>query len=235
MRGPGVRIVAAGSFTVRALAGECRATVLRPGLSREWFDTLVKASADAPARNAGPQTHLATAFRLEQWRGKGLPEMLAAVTVLGRVDIRVTVCGSGEPSPELERLVRQHPCCTLRPGCTDRELADELAGADPFILATRTRGGRVSSGKGFGPVLLEAQVAGTAVIGSAPGSSHDAYVDWVTGYGPTDESATELAKVLEQLLRNPGQLAEMCRRAAAWVRQCFAPDRYALQAVARLL
>ena len=50
-----------------------------------------------------------------------------------------------------------------------------------------------------------------------------------------DWSATELAKVLEQLLRDPGQLAEMGRRAAAWVRECFAPDRYASLAVARLL
>ena len=50
-----------------------------------------------------------------------------------------------------------------------------------------------------------------------------------------DWSATELAKVSEQLLRDPGQRAEMGRRATAWVRQCFAPDRYELQAVARLL
>ena len=50
-----------------------------------------------------------------------------------------------------------------------------------------------------------------------------------------DWSATELAKVSEQLLRDPGQLAEMGRRAAAWARQCFALDRYELQAAARLL
>ena len=49
-----------------------------------------------------------------------------------------------------------------------------------------------------------------------------------------DWSTTELAKVLEQLLRDPGQLEEMGRRATAWMRQCFAPDRYAPQAVARL-
>ena len=93
----------------------------------------------------------------------------------------------------------------------------------------------VSSGEGFGLVLPEAQVAGKAVTGPAYGGPHDAYVEWVTGYAPTDESATELAMVLEQLLRDPGQLAEMGRRVAAWVRQCFAPDRYALQAVARFL
>ena len=50
-----------------------------------------------------------------------------------------------------------------------------------------------------------------------------------------DWSATEFATVLEQVLRDPAQRAEMGRRAAAWVRQCFALDRYELQAATRLL
>ena len=85
MRRPGVRIVAVSNFTAGALAGDCRATVLPPGLSREWFDTLVKVSADTPARGAG--TQLATAFTLGQWRDKGLPELLAAVAALDRDDV----------------------------------------------------------------------------------------------------------------------------------------------------
>jgi phosphatidylinositol alpha-1,6-mannosyltransferase len=233
MRRPGVRIVAVSNFTAGALAGDCRATVLPPGLSREWFDTLVKVSADTPTPDVG--THLATAFRLGQWRDKGLPELLAAVAALERDDIRVTICGSGEPPLELERLVRQHPRCTLRPGCTDWELAHELARADLFVLATRTRGGRASFGEGFGLVLLEAQVAGTPVIGPAYGGSRDAYLDRVSGIAPVNESAGELAKVLDQLLRDPARLADMSRRAAEWARECFSPERYAPQAVARLL
>ena len=161
MRTAMVRVVAISSFTAGALASECRATILQPSLSREWFDTLVKASADSPAGNM--ETHIVTAFRLTHWRDKGLPELLAAVSALNRTDIRVTVCGSGEVSPELQRLIRQHPYCELRPGCTDRELADQFADADLFVLATRTRGGRISSGEGFGLVLLEAQVTGTPV------------------------------------------------------------------------
>ncbi len=233
MRHPGVRVVAVSSFTAGALAGNHPATILRPGLSREWFDTLVKTSAEIRSQKAG--THLVTVFRLADWRGKGLPELLAAVAALDRTDIRVTVCGSGKPPPELERLVHQHPFCTLRPGFTDRELANQLAAAELFVLATRTRSGRASSGEGFGLVLLEAQVAGTPVIAPAYGGSHDAYLDRVTGLAPTDESAGELTKVLEQMLADPGQLAEMGKRAAEWARECFAPEQYAPQAVARLL
>jgi phosphatidylinositol alpha-1,6-mannosyltransferase len=233
MRGAGVRVVAVSSFTAGALADGCQASVLPPGLSRAWFDALVDESARARVQGSG--VHLVTAFRLGQWRSKGLPELLAAVTALRRPDIRVTVCGTGEPAPELRRLVGQHPCCRLRPGVTDRELARQLADADLFVLATRTISGRNATGEGFGLVLLEAQVAGTPVVGPAFGGSHDAYVDGVTGVAPADETAESLAKVLDELLRDPGRLERMGKRAAEWARESFAPERYASRAVGRLL
>ena len=233
MRNHRVRVVAISSFTAGALAGQCHATILRPALSRGWFDMLVKASANTSSDRMG--THLVTAFRLSDWRDKGLPELLTAIASLDRKDIKITVCGSGEPTSEIRRLVRQYPFCALLPGCTDRELADQFAQADLFVLATRTRGGRACSGEGFGLVLLEAQVAGTPVIGPSYGGSHDAYLDGVTGYSPSDESAGELAKVLDYALRDPGRLADMSKRAAEWARECFAPERYASQVVARLL
>jgi len=233
MRRSDVRIVASSSFTAGALFSDCKATVLAPGLSRGWFDMLVDASTQLSVRNSGVQ--LVTTFRLGQWRGKGLPELLDAVVAVGRSDIRVTVCGIGEPPQDLQRLVHQHGFCTLRPGVNDRELARELAWADLFVLATRTRGGRHASGEGFGLALLEAQVAGTPVVAPAFGGSRDAYVDRVTGLAPTDETAGSLAKVLDQLLQDPCQLRQMGRRAGEWARESFAPELYASQAVARLL
>jgi glycosyltransferase involved in cell wall biosynthesis len=103
------------------------------------------------------------------------------------------------------------------------------------VLATRTRAGRDAVGEGFGLVLAEAQVAGTPVIAPAYGGSRDAYLDGVTGVAPAGESAGDLAEVLRQLLRHPGLLAEMGKRAAEWARECFAPDAYALRATTRLL
>jgi phosphatidyl-myo-inositol dimannoside synthase len=233
MRNHRVRVVAISSFTAGALAGQCRATILPPALSRGWFDTLVEASVNTSPARVG--IHLVTAFRLSAWRDKGLPELLAAIACLDRKDIRITVCGSGEPTSEIRRLVGKYSFCTLLSGCTDRELADQFAQADLFVLATRTRGGRASSGEGFGLVLLEAQVAGTPVIAPSYGGSHDAYLDGLTGYSPNDESAGELAKVLDYALRDPDRLADMSKRAADWARECFAPERYASQVVTRLL
>jgi glycosyltransferase involved in cell wall biosynthesis len=179
--------------------------------------------------------HLATAFRLGDWDGKGLPQLLGAVAAIGRSDVQVTVCGSGEPPPELQSLVREHPFCSLRPGLTDRELAGQLAAADLFVLATRTRPGRAASGEGFGLVLLEAQVAGTPVVGPAYGGSHDAYVDRVTGVAPADETTGSLAKILDELLRDPSRLARMGRQAAEWARESVSPEAYASGVVASLL
>jgi phosphatidyl-myo-inositol dimannoside synthase len=228
-----VRVVAVSSYTAGVLANTARGGVLPPGLSREWFDTLVAASESA--HPVSGDINVVTAFRLSDWRSKGLPELLAAVTALGRADVHVTVCGSGEPPPELLRLVAQHRQCALLSALDDRELAGQLAAADLFVLATRTRPGSQACGEGFGLVLLEAQVAGTAVVAPAYGGSHDAYLAGFTGMAPTDESAEALSSVLDALLTDSEQLARMGKRASEWAREAFAPEQYAQLAVARLL
>jgi phosphatidyl-myo-inositol dimannoside synthase len=233
MRRPGVHAVAVSSFTAGTLAVDCPATVLPPGLSREWFETLASA-ADAP-RDPSPGVELVTAFRLADWRDKGLAELVGAVSALDRADVRLTVCGTGDPPPDLVRLVAGHGWCRLRAGLTDAELARQLAAADLFVLATRTRLGRRPYGEGFGLVLLEAQVAGTPVIAPAYGGSSGAYVEGVTGAAPPDETAQALARVLCQTLDDPARLAWMGKRAAEWAREAFAPEHYARLVTRRLL
>jgi phosphatidyl-myo-inositol dimannoside synthase len=228
-----VRVVAASSYTAGALAACCRAAILPPGLSGDWFRVLTGASSGG-ASQPGRGFQLLTAFRLADWQDKGLPQLLNAVAALGRPDVHVTVCGSGEPPAGLQELARSHRC-VLHAGVSDSELARQLASSDLFVLATRTRPGRNPSGEGFGLVLLEAQVAGTPVVGPAHGGSHDAYIDGLTGVTPADESAGALARTLEELLTDTGRLARMGVRAAEWASEAFAPERYAARAVAALL
>jgi hypothetical protein len=233
-----VRLVAVSSFTAGALLPQGLATILPPGLSRAWFGELVSAAGreaaatDATSRS-GPG--VMTAFRLAEWRDKGLPQLTAALAALGRADVRLTVCGGGAPPPELVAHVRRYPWCTLRPGLNDAELAARFAQASLFVLATRTRPGKRPSGEGFGLVLLEAQVAGTAVVGPAHGGSPGAYLEGITGETPRDESAPALAQVLDGLLAKPARLGQMGARGAQWARARFDPDRYAALAVERLL
>jgi phosphatidyl-myo-inositol dimannoside synthase len=233
MRRAEVRVVAVSNFTAGAILSDCRATVLPPALSQEWFATL--AAAGAGIQDRGPDIRLVTAFRLADWRGKGLPELVAAVTALGRVDVSLTVCGSGEPPADLLHLVRQYSWCTVRPNLSDGDFARELAAADLFVLATRTQSGRRAVGEGFGLVLLEAQVAGTAVVAPASGGSREAYIHGVTGTAPADESAEALSITLHGLLKDPARLAWMGRQATEWTRRAFAPENYAQLAVERLL
>jgi phosphatidylinositol alpha-1,6-mannosyltransferase len=233
MRRADVRVVAVSNFTSGAILRDCRATVLPPTLSREWFDTLTAAAASRQGRRQG--IGLVSAFRLTDWRAKGLPQLVAAVAALGRPDISLTICGSGDPPVGLLQLVSGYPWCTVRAGLSDSDLARELAAADLFVLATRTRSGRRATGEGFGMVLLEAQAAGTPVIGPAYGGSREAYVDGVTGVAPTDESAEALTRTLHDLLKDPARLAWMGEHAAQWTTQAFVPERYSQLIVRRLL
>lgn len=232
MQGCKVRVLAVSSFTAGALLPSCHASILPPGLSRGWFETLVSSSQGTPQ---GDGFRVVTVFRLADWRDKGLPELLEAVATLRREDVEVLVCGSGEAPAELQVLVEGHPFCTVRSQLTDQDLAGELAAADIFVLATRTRSGRDAYGEGFGLALLEAQVAGTPVVGPAFGGSHDAFVDRVTGIAPVDETAAALAVVLSDLFQDSDQLAEMGRCASEVMRTRFAPDSYAERAVRTLL
>ncbi len=233
MHSRAVRMVAVSSFTAGAVAGGRQATVLPPALAPEWFNTLVQAERAAPGQ--AQETRLVTVFRLADWRDKGLPQLIQAVRALGRPGIHLTVCGSGTPPSGLLELLREHPWCELRTGLPDRELAREFAGADLFVLATRTRSGWHASGEGFGMVLLEAQVAGTPVIAPAYGGSRDAYIDGVTGVAPVDESVEALAEALRYLLTDPARLAWMGQRAAEWAREAFDPGRYPDLVARRLL
>src|ERR1700742_425317 len=165
MRRARVRVVAVSSFTAGVLFSNTAATILPPAVSRDWFTTLVQASpAPRPSQRG---VELVTAFRLADWRDKGLPELLTAVAALPRKDVHLTVLGVGDAPAELTRLISRYERCTLRPGAGDAELAARLAAADLFVLATRTRLGRRASGEGFGPGLLGGRPAGPP--GAGPG------------------------------------------------------------------
>jgi glycosyltransferase involved in cell wall biosynthesis len=245
MSRPDVRVVAASSFSAGALAGICPAAVLHPGVPAGWYRQLV--AAGERARPGGGEVALVTAFRLASWRSKGLETVLRAIQLLdrdrdrdrdrdlNRNRVRLTVCGAGPVPPELAAVAARYPWCRVRPDLTDQELAGQLAGADLFVLGTRTRSGPAASGEGFGLVLLEAQLAGTPVIAPAYGGSHDAYQPGVTGLAPPDESPEALAAVLSTMLRDGVRRDRMARAAAAWSRGRFEPASYSEHLVERLL
>ncbi len=230
---PEVRIIANSTFTAGALARVDPVTILPPGISGDWFRTLVEASG--LAKPVCPGTKLVTAFSLARWREKGLLQLLEAVKSLGREDISVTVCGTGEPSGDLLQVLREYRNCSLRVGLSPAELAYQFAAADIFVLATQARTTPNAFYESFGLVLAEAQIAGTPVVAPALGGSRDAIVAQQTGLIPKNQSTEALAEVLDQLLKDPQRVADMGAMAANWAREVFAPDRYALRAIDALL
>jgi glycosyltransferase involved in cell wall biosynthesis len=233
LRRDDVRVVAVSNFSAGALAHLCRASVLHPGVSPQWYDTLTTAGDRRRASRDG--LVLVTSFRLQSWRSKGLGELVEAIQLLADRRVRLTVCGSGPVPADLQRLVSGLDWCRLLPDLPDRALAEQFADADLFVLATRTRSGAQACGEGFGLVLLEAQLAGTAVLAPAYGGSAEAFLPGVTGLSPLDESAPALAAVLGDLLADRQRLAGMGQVAAQWARSRFEPVGYGRQITRVLL
>lgn len=230
---PGLRVVAVSNFSAGRMMPACRAAVLSPGLTKDWYDVLVEAGNTA--RGDRDRIDVVTSFRLRDWRSKGLPTVLTAVSLLGDERVHVTVCGSGPAPDELRELIAATPSCILLADLADGALAEQFASADVFVLATRTESGTDASGEGFGLVLLEAQLAGTPVIAPAFGGSGDAFQPGLTGVAPVDESAQSLAEVLATLVNDEPLRRQMSVAAATWSRARFAPDIHSRQVVQTLV
>lgn len=224
-----IGVVTISNFTAGALINTTPAQVLVPGLTRQWFDTLCETEA---ALKSG--LSLLTAFRLSQWRSKGLGTILGAMDRIGDPNVSLTVCGSGPVPEELSTLIDSRSDCRLLADLSDEELAQQYAAADLFVLATRMSPNAGASGEGFGLVLVEAQLAGTAVIAPAFGGAGDALHPGVTGLVPRDESVEALARQLAVLLRDEDLRRDMSAAAVAWARKTFDPDAYADRVVEAL-
>jgi glycosyltransferase involved in cell wall biosynthesis len=233
LRRDDIRAVTISNFSAGILTTTCPVSILQPGVSRNWFDTLVDASTRI--RRTDGELDIVTAFRLEDWRFKGLPTIVEAIRLLGNDRVRLTICGAGPVPAELRATVAPHRWCRIVADLTDQSLAEHLAAADLFVLATRRRLGAAVCGEGFGIVLSEAQLAGTPVVAPAYGGSGDAFQPGLTGLAPSDESPEALASVLVRLLNDDRRRTEMGRAAAAWSRARFEPTAYGKHAVETLL
>lgn len=231
LRSSRVRAIAVSAYTAGVLGAGVRATRLSPAFAAPWYEDLIRATK-RPQR--GSSAVVMTSFRLADWESKGLHTLLHAVEQLPP-GINVKICGSGDPPAAVLDMVEKRPWARLLPNLTDEELAAEYASADVFCLATRLQAGRRASGEGFGMVLAEAQLAGTAVIAPAHGGGFDAFVEGLTGWSPVDESPAALALVLGRVLNDHHLRNDIAQQASALARARYEPSRTALSIVERLL
>ena len=78
----------------------------------------------------------------------------------------------------------------------------------------------------FGLVLLEAGVAGKAVVASAVGGIPETIIDGETGILVPAERADSLAGAILKMLSNPSETAEMGRKAREHVLRNFRPEDF---------
>ncbi|WP_045878218.1 glycosyltransferase family 4 protein [Pseudofrankia sp. DC12] len=217
--------VTISSFSAGALAGLGLARLLPPGVPSAWRTALL--AEGARRRPHTPVPTVLSVFPLAAWADKGLGALVEALAVV-RAElgpVRLVVAGHGPAPGALHELLSATPDAELHESPPDEALARLYATADLFALCTRTRPtGPRPCGEGYGLVLLEAQLAGCAVVGPAFGGSRDAYQEGVTGMTPVDESPGALADILVGLLRDRARLTRTGRRGAEWAESVTRPE-----------
>lgn len=221
-------LVTISDFTAGALVGIGNAAVLPPGLTAEWYSTLLTAGRDRERSGDEPLSVLSV-FRLDDAVAKGLPRILAAIDALdpeaGR--LRLTVAGSGTLPEVIGTAILDLDRVDVVGAPSDGDLAKLYAAADIVVLATPVETDRAKlSGEGFGIVLVEAQLAGAMVIAPAHGGSAGAFLEGITGLRPIDESSDELCRILTWCLRHREAVASMGDQGRAWSSVRFDPMSY---------
>ena len=176
-----------------------------PVLIPNGVDTSVYARERAQAqdhaqhREGGSEASVEIVFlgRLDEPR-KGLDILLEALTLLPE-KVRVTVMGGGHP--------RSVPGVDFVGRVSDAEQAAILGRADIYVAPN-------TGGESFGIVLVEAMAAGWAVVASdleAFAAVCNVESDTPAGVLFRNGDATDLARVLEELVAHPDKRAALTR------------------------
>lgn len=174
-----------------------------PVLIPNGVDTSVYARERAQAKNheqrseGGSEQPVEIVFlgRLDEPR-KGLDILLEALTLLPE-KVRVTVMGGGHP--------RSVPGVDFVGRVSDAEKAAILGRADIYVAPN-------TGGESFGIVLVEAMAAGCAVVASdleAFAAVCNVESDTPAGALFRNGDATDLARVLEELVKSPDKRAAL--------------------------
>jgi phosphatidyl-myo-inositol dimannoside synthase len=154
---------------------------------------------------------------------KGVDVAIAAVATLRRrgVDCRFRILGEGPARPALETLAG-----TL--GVADRiewgrfvpqpQMPQEYGASTVTVLPSR------GQAEGLGLTLVEALLAGSAVVGTPAGGIPEVVIDGETGLLARDGDAAHLADQLERLLTDPALRDRLTAAGRRHVQHDYAPE-----------
>jgi len=200
-------------------------TVLPPAFTARWAVGTDRSVAETPAT---PPLRVLSVFRLGAVRAKRPQVIVDAVEMLRAegLDIELCLAGRGPVDEALGRVAAERPWVELVESPDDEQLSHLYRRSHVFVLATGVRfDRRAPSGEGFGIVLVEAALAGLAVIGPAGGGSRDAMVDGYTGLVVPDERTESLADAIRSLAVDPALRDRLAGRGRAWAGEMVSSEQ----------
>jgi len=161
---------------------------------------------------------------------KGVDVLVEAVARLrGQgVECELRILGEGPERSPLEALARQRGIAgavTFSPFVSQAEMPAEYGRSTVTVLPTR------GNAEGLGLTLVEALLAGSAVVGTRAGGIPEVVVEGATGLIARDGDAVELAQKIGRLLSDPELRARLTSRGAERARERHA----AISAAARFI
>ncbi len=154
---------------------------------------------------------------------KGVDVLIAAVALLRDRGIacELKILGAGPAQGQLEREIQARGlgrCASIAPFLPQSRMPAEYGAATITVLPSR------GQAEGLGLMLVEALLAGSAVVGTPAGGIPEVVEDGVTGLLTPDGDAGALADRLGRLLLEPDLRQRLTEQGAARVRTVYALD-----------
>lgn len=152
---------------------------------------------------------------------KGVDLLIAAVGLLRdrRIPCELRILGAGPAHDELMALIGTlglTGVASIAPFLPQSSMPAEYGAATVTVLPSR------GQAEGLGLVLVEALLAGSAVVGTPAGGIPEVVEDGVTGLLTPDGDAAALADRLQRLLEDPALRERLTEQGATRVRTTYA-------------
>ena len=154
---------------------------------------------------------------------KGVDILLRAVAELGRRGCfcELKILGQGPALGDLQVLTHQLGIggrVTWAPFVPQQQMADEYGASTVTVLPSRGRA------EGLGLTLVEALLAGSAVVGTAAGGIPEVVIHERTGLIARDGDADDLASQIQRLLTDDSLRDRLTREGKDHALRTYAPD-----------
>lgn len=200
------RVVTISRFTAAALEAsrvpQERIRLLMPAIDLSRFSGLPDRERLRQGRGWQHAEVILTVGRLVERKGQDTVIRALAEVAAARPQARYVIGGAGPYEKPLRDLARQQGVegrVDFVGFVPEEELPGLLAAADVFAMVSRQRP-EAGDVEGFGIVFLEANAAGTPVLGGRSGGVEDAVIDGRTGLLVDPQNVAAVAAALVQLL-----------------------------------